>query len=94
MDFLETIIFVFYVLVCVGLSWYLRQRYKAFKIYKGFLILFVIGVMAVLLHNMIYAVWKIEEAFFFLLSLLALGSFVCSFILWLYFKTASSFKKK
>jgi len=94
MPFIDWIIIIFYILSCAGLAWHIRQKYKFFKTYKGFSVLLLITLLAVLLHNVVYSITLIEEAFFFLISLMSFGICIFSFALWLAYKIGSVFIKK
>lgn len=79
----EFIYFVIWVFLSVALAFFLFAKIKFFKKPAGFLILFLTALLSVLLHNLIYALFDFEEALFFIITFLSLGTGISLFWIWL-----------
>ena len=69
----EIIYFIFWMIGSFTIAFYLQKKFLFFQKLVGVFTLFVGFLFLVLLHNGVYAIFRIEEPIFFLLSLFSLG---------------------
>ncbi len=97
----ELIYFIIYLIVSFGIALFLYKKFSFFKKVWGFLTALAAGIIAAVLHNLIYALLynayfagtDKDEPVFFIIALLSFGIFFFLFWIWLFYKLKILLKK-
>jgi hypothetical protein len=73
---MELIWFLFWGAGSFGVSYFLRAKFHIFHSTKFSFILLGVSIVSVILHNVFYGIFKVEEPVFFLLGVFGFGIFL------------------